>query len=208
MSEDTSKVLVIPGEWSGDVAGAACAVGAAAGLVSTLFFWRTAWKIDLATSSVVLADEQWVDGSFAQRATLVVVLMSLWLASLVFIATAVLAVIEARAVTQRQVVAESPPEAPGTGERNLVAQSVSEAVKAVSVIADKLTRARGTVVLGVAGMVLVVGAFTVLGAVLGDDGGGTVADDSEQTATPGADEATVTEVPAPADDGTATGDAP
>ncbi|OLT43272.1 hypothetical protein BJF86_00165 [Serinicoccus sp. CNJ-927] len=208
MSEDTSKVSVVPGEWSGDVAGVAAGAGLVAAVASTWIFTRAVARVDLTGTAQVVEDSSWVDGSFAQRATVLVVLLALWVASLALIAAGVLALIETRAVLKRRAEAEPVAQVEMHGAAMGARTIVQETVKAAGVLVDKLTRARGTVVLGAAGMVIGVAALAAMVSVLGDDGGGTVADGSEQTATPGSDEATVTEAPAPADDGTATGDAP
>lgn len=69
MSEDTSKVSVVPGEWSGDVAGVAAGAGLVAAVASTWIFTRAVARVDLTGTAQVVEDSSWVDGSFAQRAT-------------------------------------------------------------------------------------------------------------------------------------------
>ncbi|KUG51820.1 hypothetical protein AVL62_07690 [Serinicoccus chungangensis] len=184
MSEDTSKVSVVPGEWSGDVAGVAATAGVVAAVVSTWIFTRAAARIELTEAAGVVEDSSWVDGSFAQRAAVLVVLLALWVASLAIIAAGVLAVIETRAVLKKPVEGRSAAEVEihgsTVGRRSLAA----ETVKAASVLVEKLTRARGTVVLGVAGMVIGIAALASMVSVLSGDGGGSVVDGAGQTATP------------------------
>ncbi|WP_281966332.1 hypothetical protein [Serinicoccus marinus] len=211
MSQDTSKVSVVPGEWSGDVAGVALGTGVLVGITSTCIFVWAARQIELSGSVGVVEDTSWVDGSFTQRATVLVVLLALWVASLALTAAGVLGAIETRAVLTKPKDTGSTSEGQGKPGQFETRARVDEALKAAGVLVEKLSMARGAVVLGVAGIGIAITALCVMTIVLGDDGGDTVADSTEQTATPGADDPvgqTPAPDPAPTDGGTATGDAP
>ena len=196
-----SKIPVVRGEWHGDVAGVACWIGLiAAGLSTWLFVWATSGLVigdGLGAGAGVLADAQWVDGSYAQRATLLVVMFSLWVASLVLIAAAVLAVIETRAV-----LTKAP--ASAAAQFDLAGASVPDVIKAAGVLVDKLSTARGIVVLGVSGMVIAGLAMLTMMTSM-SDGGGTVSDGAGQTATPTTEQSGQTVAPGDgADDGSQT----
>ena len=85
--------------------------------------------------------------------------------------------------------------------------AIAEAViEAAGVLVDKLSRARGIVVLGVAGMVIAALAMVTMMTAM-TDGGGTVADGSGQSATPTGD-GSGQSAPPTGDGGTGTGEPP
>lgn len=166
------KVLVIDGEWDPKVVLGAVVGGSLAALAVTLIIAIPATRLPEITGAGPLADGTWVDGSFGQRAVLLGSLLALWLASLLLIAAAVLAVVETRAAMKRVVV----PRAMIPGEQMPARRmAFQEILKGAGELADKVSRARGTVVLGIAGMVVAGFALFNLGQVLDPDGGGTTA---------------------------------
>lgn len=179
--EPEPPVATITGEWDGPVVTAVVVGGALAGLVSTGLVLLAVTQIDISAAKDVVPDTSWVDGSFGQRGLLIGALVALWLASLLLIAAIGLAVIETRAAMKRVVTVD-----PGAGgTRSLDAGVAKEILEGAGKLVEGMTKARGTVVLAISGLVLAAFATYSLGSLVSADGGGTPADGSTSTSDPG-----------------------
>src|SRR5690606_15500515 len=98
--------------------------------------------------------EEWVDGSFADRAAFTLALLGLWVGALLLLIAAFLAAVEVRSrlVALREITA--------TGEPgDFTSQTTGPVKEVVLAVTEALTKARGTAVVAIAGAAVVVVAL-------------------------------------------------